>query len=91
MIAHLHTVFESSFVFAAFHWFSQSDEATDHILRVKFVLCVVVVVAQCAPDMVQRILVGNKSDEEVRRQVTKEQGCKVWLNFILWSHTPRIH
>ncbi|XP_068577824.1 ras-related protein Rab-15-like [Cebidichthys violaceus] len=30
-----------------------------------------------APDKVQRILVGNKSDEELRRQVTKEQGNKL--------------
>ncbi|XP_054470084.1 ras-related protein Rab-15-like [Anoplopoma fimbria] len=30
-----------------------------------------------APDKVQRILVGNKSDEELRRQVTKDQGSKL--------------
>lgn len=33
--------------------------------------------SQFAPDMVQRILVGNKSDEEIGRQVTKDQGSKV--------------
>ncbi|KAM9341290.1 ras-related protein Rab-15-like [Symphorus nematophorus] len=30
-----------------------------------------------APDMVQRILVGNKSDEELNRQVTTDQGSKL--------------
>ncbi|XP_031703605.1 ras-related protein Rab-15-like [Anarrhichthys ocellatus] len=30
-----------------------------------------------APDAVQKILVGNKSDEELIRQVTKEQGSKL--------------
>ncbi|XP_070834754.1 ras-related protein Rab-15-like [Chaetodon trifascialis] len=34
-------------------------------------------VDEYAPDMVQRILVGNKSDEEQRRQVTKDQGSKL--------------
>ncbi|XP_041810200.1 ras-related protein Rab-15-like [Chelmon rostratus] len=34
-------------------------------------------VDEYAPDMVQRILVGNKSDEEHRRQVTKDQGSKL--------------
>ncbi|XP_018545758.1 ras-related protein Rab-15 [Lates calcarifer] len=34
-------------------------------------------VDECAPDKVQRILVGNKSDEELGRQVTTEQGSKL--------------
>nr|XP_046269763.1 ras-related protein Rab-15-like [Scatophagus argus] len=34
-------------------------------------------VDEYAPDMAQRILVGNKSDEELRRQVTKDQGSKL--------------
>ncbi|XP_076605321.1 ras-related protein Rab-15-like [Chaetodon auriga] len=34
-------------------------------------------VDEYAPDMVQRILVGNKSDEEQMRQVTKDQGSKL--------------
>ncbi|XP_044022832.1 ras-related protein Rab-15-like isoform X1 [Siniperca chuatsi] len=34
-------------------------------------------VDECAPGTVQRILVGNKSDEEHRRQVTKDQGSKL--------------
>ncbi|XP_029973156.1 ras-related protein Rab-15-like [Salarias fasciatus] len=34
-------------------------------------------VDEYAPDKVQTILVGNKSDEEIRRQVTKEQGSKL--------------
>ncbi|KAE8289811.1 Ras-related protein Rab-15 [Larimichthys crocea] len=34
-------------------------------------------VDEFAPNMVQRILVGNKSDEELRRQVTTEQGSKL--------------
>ncbi|XP_070698475.1 ras-related protein Rab-15-like [Pempheris klunzingeri] len=34
-------------------------------------------VDECAPDTVQRILVGNKSDEVLRRQVTKDQGSKL--------------
>lgn len=34
-------------------------------------------VDEFAPDMVQRILVGNKSDEEQRRQVSKNQGSKL--------------
>ncbi|KAM4625175.1 ras-related protein Rab-15-like [Polymixia lowei] len=32
---------------------------------------------ECAPGGVQRILVGNKADEGLRRQVTKEQGSKL--------------
>lgn len=32
---------------------------------------------QYAPDKVQKILVGNKSDEEDKRQVATEQGVKV--------------
>lgn len=44
----------------------------------KFLISVsVVVVLQCAPDVVQRILVGNKCDEELTRQVTTDQGSKV--------------
>ncbi|KAM7375719.1 hypothetical protein PAMP_005499 [Pampus punctatissimus] len=34
-------------------------------------------VDECAPDEVQRILVGNKSDEEPMRQVTKDEGSKL--------------
>ncbi|XP_049451859.1 ras-related protein Rab-15-like [Epinephelus fuscoguttatus] len=34
-------------------------------------------VDEYAPGKVQRILVGNKSDEELRRQVTREQGSKL--------------
>ncbi|XP_054652548.1 ras-related protein Rab-15-like isoform X2 [Dunckerocampus dactyliophorus] len=34
-------------------------------------------VDEYAPDKVQRILVGNKSDEEPRRRVTKEEGSKL--------------
>nr|XP_057946572.1 ras-related protein Rab-15-like [Doryrhamphus excisus] len=34
-------------------------------------------VDEYAPDKVQRILVGNKSDEEPRRRVTKEDGSKL--------------
>ncbi|KAM3871001.1 ras-related protein Rab-15-like [Diretmus argenteus] len=34
-------------------------------------------VDECAPERVQRILVGNKSDEKLNRQVTKEQGSKL--------------
>uniref|UniRef100_A0A3Q4ADB3 Ras-related protein Rab-15 n=1 Tax=Mola mola TaxID=94237 RepID=A0A3Q4ADB3_MOLML len=34
-------------------------------------------VDEYAPDMVQRILVGNKSDDEMRRQVTTDQGSKL--------------
>ncbi|CAJ1073755.1 ras-related protein Rab-15-like [Xyrichtys novacula] len=34
-------------------------------------------VDEFAPDKVQRILVGNKSDDEPSRQVTKEQGSKL--------------
>ena len=33
--------------------------------------------AQCAPDGVQKILIGNKADEEHKRQVAKEQGLQV--------------
>lgn len=44
-------------------------------LSVHALLCLLV--PQYAPDMVQRILVGNKSDDEKRRQVTTEQGSKV--------------
>lgn len=42
---------------------------------------------QCAPDKVQRMLIGNKCDEEPRRQVAKEQASKVRpfssYNFVL--------
>ncbi|XP_024918554.1 ras-related protein Rab-15-like [Cynoglossus semilaevis] len=34
-------------------------------------------VDECAPDKVQRMLIGNKCDEEPRRQVAKEQASKV--------------
>lgn len=34
-------------------------------------------VDEFAPDKVQTILVGNKSDEEIQRQVTTEQGSKL--------------
>ncbi|XP_047466155.1 ras-related protein Rab-15-like [Mugil cephalus] len=34
-------------------------------------------VEECTPDKVQTILVGNKSDDEVGRQVTHEQGRKL--------------
>lgn len=34
-------------------------------------------VDECGPDRVQRILVGNKSDEELRRRVATEQGSKL--------------
>ncbi|XP_068194226.1 ras-related protein Rab-15-like [Antennarius striatus] len=34
-------------------------------------------VDEFAPDMVQRILVGNKCDDELMRQVTKDQGSKL--------------
>uniref|UniRef100_A0A1A8UF51 small monomeric GTPase n=4 Tax=Nothobranchius TaxID=28779 RepID=A0A1A8UF51_NOTFU len=34
-------------------------------------------VDEYAPDKVQKILVGNKSDEEDRRQVATEQGVKL--------------
>ncbi|XP_044231107.1 ras-related protein Rab-15-like [Thunnus albacares] len=34
-------------------------------------------VDECAPDKVQRILVGNKSDEEPMRRVTKTEGSKL--------------
>ncbi|NXH45001.1 RAB15 protein, partial [Dicaeum eximium] len=33
--------------------------------------------AQYAPDGVQKILIGNKADEEHKRQVPKEQGLQV--------------
>lgn len=33
--------------------------------------------AQYAPDGVQKILIGNKADEEHKRQVAKEQGLQV--------------
>lgn len=32
---------------------------------------------QYAPDGVQKILIGNKADEEHKRQVAKEQGLQV--------------
>uniref|UniRef100_H3C6P1 Ras-related protein Rab-15 n=1 Tax=Tetraodon nigroviridis TaxID=99883 RepID=H3C6P1_TETNG len=38
-------------------------------------------VDEYAPDMVQRILVGNKCDAEARRQVTKDQGSKLAENY----------
>ncbi|XP_076017778.1 ras-related protein Rab-15-like [Genypterus blacodes] len=38
-------------------------------------------VDEYALDEVQRILVGNKSDEEQKRQVTKEQGSKLAANY----------
>ncbi|KAK2826174.1 hypothetical protein Q5P01_020388 [Channa striata] len=38
-------------------------------------------VDEYAPDKVQRILVGNKSDEELERQVTKDQGNKLAETF----------
>lgn len=38
-------------------------------------------VDEYAPDKVQRILVGNKADEELRRQVMKDQGSKLAENF----------
>lgn len=61
---------------AQFEW--QDDE-------VPYLVCLsVVVVLQYAPDKVQRILVGNKSDEELRRQVTQDQGIKVRLSLIFW-------
>ncbi|KAI4804620.1 hypothetical protein KUCAC02_026243 [Chaenocephalus aceratus] len=34
-------------------------------------------VDEFAPDKVQRVLIGNKSDEELSRQVTKDQGSKL--------------
>ncbi|XP_068436403.1 ras-related protein Rab-15-like [Clinocottus analis] len=34
-------------------------------------------VDEYAPDKVQRILIGNKSDEELRRQVPKDEGSKL--------------
>lgn len=37
---------------------------------------------QYAPEKVQKILVGNKSDEVDKRQVATEQGIKV-----SWSHS----
>lgn len=60
-------------------WPSVSDKMMKFLISVS-----VVVVLQCAPDVVQRILVGNKCDEELTRQVTTDQGSKVWLNLILW-------
>lgn len=40
--------------------------------------------SQYAPDSVQKILIGNKADEEHKRQVAKEQGLQVsW-----WGGTP---
>ncbi|XP_026211578.1 ras-related protein Rab-15-like [Anabas testudineus] len=38
-------------------------------------------VDEYAPDKVQRILIGNKSDEELMRQVTKDQGNKLAESF----------
>ncbi|KAF3701312.1 Ras-related protein Rab-15 [Channa argus] len=38
-------------------------------------------VEEYAPDKVQRILVGNKSDEDLERQVTKDQGNKLAETF----------
>lgn len=38
-------------------------------------------VDEFVPDKVQRIMVGNKSDEELRRQVTREQGRKLAENY----------
>ncbi|KAJ4939028.1 hypothetical protein JOQ06_028491 [Pogonophryne albipinna] len=34
-------------------------------------------VDEFAPDKVQRVLIGNKSDDELSRQVTKDQGSKL--------------
>ncbi|XP_016896524.1 ras-related protein Rab-15-like [Cynoglossus semilaevis] len=38
-------------------------------------------VDECAPDKVQRMLIGNKCDEEPRRQVAKEQASKLAQNY----------
>ncbi|XP_037551344.1 ras-related protein Rab-15-like [Nematolebias whitei] len=38
-------------------------------------------VDELAPDEVQTILVGNKADEEMRRQVTKDQGYRLAENY----------
>uniref|UniRef100_A0A3Q3DJL6 small monomeric GTPase n=1 Tax=Hippocampus comes TaxID=109280 RepID=A0A3Q3DJL6_HIPCM len=42
-------------------------------------------VDEYAPEKVQRILVGNKSDEEPRRRVTREEGSKVFILFVFQS------
>ncbi|KAF3844760.1 hypothetical protein F7725_007923 [Dissostichus mawsoni] len=43
-----------------------SESSFQHLM--KWVVC---------PDKVQRVLIGNKSDEELSRQVTKDQGSKL--------------
>lgn len=44
---------------------------------------------QNAPHIVRKILVGNKHDEEHRRQVTTEQGNKVLVAFCSQSHLTK--